>query len=118
MNNVNINGRTINVPDGASVSIINNRVIVDGVEWSEQGEDLQGVVRVEITGYVENLRTDASVTVHGNVNGDVDAGGAVKCGKVAGNVRAGGSVKCDDVGLSVNAGGSVKARTIGGTNGR
>lgn len=33
------------------------------------------------------------MTSSGDVKGDVDAGGSVKCGKVGGAVEAGGSVR-------------------------
>lgn len=98
---IQINGRTYT---GNNVSIINGRVMVDGVS---QDEGLTGVVEVRILeGVLQDLTTDASVTC-GQVLGSVKASGSVNCGAVGGTVVAGGSVNCDTVGGSINAGGSV-----------
>jgi len=102
MATVTIDGRSFS---GRSVSIINGRVIIDGVA---QGGTLSGVVEIKITeGVLAELKTDASVSC-GSVTGNVSAGGSVNCDRVGGSVTAGGSVNCDDVGGSVSAGGSVR----------
>ena len=121
MGTINVNGRTITVPDGCLLSIINGIVLVDGKPWD--GEKLTGIVKIDVTGTLLNLSSDQSVEVHGDVQGDlnakgsvscnnvggsVDSGGSCSCDDVQGNVKAGGSVNCDDVGGSVNAGGSVR----------
>jgi hypothetical protein len=99
-----INGREFT---GSSVSVHNNRVIIDG---KVQDDELSGVVEIRvIEGIIDRLETDASVTC-GEVRGGVNAGGSVHCGNVTGSVTAGGSVKCDKIGGSVIAGGSVKMR--------
>jgi hypothetical protein len=85
---IKINGK---VYSGNVVSIINGKVTIDGVP--QTGEALSGVVRVEVTGDLKSLRTDANAVVTGNVLGDVDAGGSVNCGDVEGDIDAGGSVR-------------------------
>jgi len=92
-----------------------------------------------------NVQSDFSVTVEGDVQGDVNAhgdvdcgevggsvyadgdvdcgdilghvtaGGDVDCGGVEGNLSAGGDVDCDAVGGSVNAGGDVDCGDVGGS---
>jgi hypothetical protein len=106
---VTINGKTYH---GNSVSIINGVVTIDGVR--QTGEPLSGVVKVEITGNLTSLRTDANVIMAGNVLGDVDAGGSVQCDAVGKSVDAGGSVQCNDVEGDVDAGGSVTCGVVGG----
>lgn len=103
MNKVTINGKTYNGKH--SVSVINSRVIIDGVEITDP--DLpKTVLQIDVTGTLGELTTDASVNCD-DVRGSIEAGGSVNCDKVGGDVHAGGSVNCDDVSGSVNAGGSV-----------
>lgn len=101
-----VNGRRIDVPAGASVSIIGGEIFINGV--AQTGERLSGVVRVEVIGNLTNFYTDASATVCGNVVGDLQAGGSVTCGDVGGSVNAGGSIDCGVVSGSANAGGSIR----------
>ncbi len=98
---ISINGQ---VYSGNNVSIINGRVIIDGIA---QGE-VNGVVEIRVTeGLIGNLTTDASVNCS-EVRGDIDAGGSVNCGNVGGSIDCGGSVRCGTVGGSIDAGGSVR----------
>ena len=60
-------------------------------------------------------KVDAETGVDcGDVGGSVKAGGGVNCGDVGGSVSAGGSVNCGDVGGGVNAGGNVDCGDVGG----
>ncbi len=102
MGSITIDGRTF---EGDVVSIIGGEVIVDGVT---QDGTLTGKVSLEIKGTLDNLTTDASVNMTGQIKGNVEAGGSVRCDDVGGNVIAGGSVNCDDVGGKITAGGSVR----------
>lgn len=103
MNKVSINGRTFN--SSRTVVVMNGRVIVDDHEVNV-GRVKNGILEIKVTGTLENLETDGSVTCE-NVTGTVQAGGSVTCDNVGGNVQAGGSVTCDDVSGSIMAGGSV-----------
>jgi hypothetical protein len=93
MSTISINGKTYT---GKNVSIINGEVIIDGVK--QNGDKLQGVVRVEITGDPASIDCDAPVTVKGNVKGNVIADGPVTCGNVTGDVTADGPCTCGNVG--------------------
>lgn len=106
---IKINGVTY---EGNSVSIINGKVIIDGV--CQVTDKLTGVVKIEVTGNLTSLETDAPVTVHGNVLGNVKAGGSVQCNDVGNNVDSGGSCNCGDVGGDVDAGGSVNCGKVNG----
>lgn len=103
-NNIVINGKSFNVK-GNNVSIINNKVYVDGKQV-DTGE-LSGEVVIKFEGDLANLQSDGGVTVNGNVHGDVDAKGSVNCGNVEGDVDAGGSINCGNVKGDADAGGSI-----------
>jgi GTPase len=108
MNRITINGKTYEAT--GSISVINGRVSVNGTTLTETEET---VVRIEIEGNLTSLTTDASVSMKGNVTGNVDAGGSVSVGgNITGNVDAGGSVNCGNVSGSVDAGGSVNCRRM------
>ena len=110
MSTVHVDGRIVEVPDGSSISIVNNKLYVNGLEW--EGDDggngrLTGVVRIELSGDIKEVKTDVSLHVHGDVHGSVTAGGSIQCGNITGHVRTGGDVKCGDVSGNINAVGSV-----------
>ena len=103
---VTINGKTVRV-NGDNISVINNRVLVDG-KLVEEFNDVCNVTvivegdcrRLEATGPVEikgncgYVDCSGSCHIEGNVEGDVDASGSVTCGDVGGNIDASGSVRC------------------------
>lgn len=103
--NVTVNGKTIRVR-GNNISVVNNRVIVDGKVVSESlSGDITVIVEgtcgnlkasgnVEVNGDCGNIDCGGSCTVRGNVSGDIDAGGSITCGNVGGSIDAGGSVRC------------------------
>lgn len=100
---VTINGKTYK---GNNISVVNDKVYIDGKLLDQASPDGQGILHVHVTGTLHNLETDASVVAQ-NIAGTVQAGGSVNCDNVGGNVQAGGSVSCDDVQGNVMAGGSV-----------
>jgi hypothetical protein len=102
MGTITINGMTFS---GNSVSIINDRMIIDGVEVTK---GLQGVTLLKIEGTVDRLDSSASIEMHGSIGGNVTAGGSIHCDDVGGSVSAGGSVHCGDVSGNISAGGSVR----------
>lgn len=106
MNIINVNGKSITV-SGNNISVINDKVYVGG-KLVEEG--LSGNVTISFEGDLASLKVDGSATVNGNILGNVDAGGSVKCGNVGKSVDAGGSVNCLDIGGDVDAGGSIKMK--------
>ena len=107
MSTVHVNGRIVEVPDGSSISIVNNKLYVNGLEWEGNDGRLTGVVRIELSGDIKEVKTDVSLHVHGDVHGSATAGGSIQCGNITGHVRAGDYVKCGDVSGNINAVGSV-----------
>jgi DUF4097 and DUF4098 domain-containing protein YvlB len=114
MNYVNINGQSI-VSSG-NISIINGKVMVDGVDQTPNGK----TITIEINGNVETLKVDhcQKVTVTGSCtnvttgSGDVEVGCNVKSGLQTGS----GDVKCKDVNGSVKTmSGDVSASSISGS---
>lgn len=109
MSTVTINGQTFTVPNGCSVSINDGVIFVDGKEWKD-GKicgKLSGVVRVELSGDIQSVKTDASLVVNGDVKGSANSGGSMQCGHIGGNANSGGSMQCGHVGGNVCAGGSI-----------
>jgi len=102
MSRMQVNGVDYDIPDGASVSVVNGVVLVNGSRTASVGSNRP--VEINVYGNVEAVNADnGSVTVAGKVGGDVRTEtGSVKCGDVAGSVKVGtGSVKCGAVGGSV-----------------
>ena len=112
MSTVVIGNRVIQT-SGGSVSIINNRVYVDGVEISD-GET-KSPVKLIIEGDAMKVSTEGEVEVHGNVLGELEAGGNVTCGDTGATVKAGGNVTCGNVTGDVKASGNVTCGNIKGS---
>ena len=118
--NVVINGISIT---GSNIQMSNGKIIVDGKELTDIPKDrkititsdqpiyiqeLKSAYSVELTGDVQSIDAGTSVTVKGNVSGDVDAGNSATIkGNVGGSVDAGNSVHCGNVSGNVKAGNSV-----------
>lgn len=113
MNRISVNGTTYELPDGATdVRISGGTLTVGGAPIAS---GLSGEVRVRWEGPLASLDCrHGSVTVEGDVAGDVDCGGSATCGNVGGSVDAGGSVSCGNVTGDVDAGGSVRCGSVGG----
>lgn len=112
MNTIRINGVTVEVPDGCSVSVGNGEVVING--QSVMG-GLTGTIKLEITGDPINVDSKYNVTVHGNVQGDVGADGNVTVsGSVNGPVEADGNVTCGEVKGDVIADGNVVCKNVAG----
>jgi cytoskeletal protein CcmA (bactofilin family) len=107
MGAVTINGKTYR---GNSITVINDRVIIDGKEVSEASEDTLTISKVE--GPIV-LECHKALVIKGNVKGDIDARGSVTCEDVEGDIRSDGSVSCGDVSGSVFASGSVNCDDVG-----
>lgn len=105
MSTMRINGKTYNIPNGKSISMINGSVYVDGKLLTD-APDLSGVLEIKWDGELASLTTDLSVSCD-NVSGDVHAGQHVTCGRVEGSVNANGHVTCGRVVGDVKAGGHV-----------
>lgn len=103
---ISVNSKTIRV-SGNNITVINDKIIVDGKVLNEsldyknitvivEGDcnklDAAGAVTVKGNcGYVD---CSGSCTIHGDVTGNVDASGSVTCGNVGGDIDASGSVRC------------------------
>lgn len=99
---IQINGKTY---QGRSVSIVNNRVVIDGIDVTDKDMP-KTILDIHVTGDLVSLETTASVSCE-NVQGDVIAKGSVNCDDIKGSVYASGSVNCSRVGGNVRARGSV-----------
>ncbi len=110
MSTITINGRTYK---GGSISIINNKVTIDGVVQNEAFPGNE-VVRIEVTGDLASLKCDAPLVVTGDIKGDVEVDGPLTCGDIGGDVEADGPVTCGDVDGNVNANGPCTCGNVKG----
>jgi hypothetical protein len=110
MSKMNVNGKSYDIPNGASVSINNGTVIVNGVDitgklakskYTSINVTIEGDVNridcngsVDVKGNTGNIDCGGNCSVGGNVSGSIDCGGSCNCGNVGGNIDAGGSVHC------------------------
>lgn len=83
---ITVNGKTFR---GNDVSIVNGRVIVDGVEQDAPGNGYSSMrLSIKIEGNVELLETaSGDVQVSGNVGQVNSSSGDVTCADVSGNVQ-------------------------------
>ncbi len=86
---VNVNGRVYHTPDNASVSVINNKVYVDGKLYEDFSENKEKNIKITIEGDIQTVKLDCGdITVHGNANSVTNVNGDIKInGDVAGNVK-------------------------------
>lgn len=105
MNKITINGKTFEVY-GNNIKIINDKVIVDGVVVTE---GLSGEVTVKFEGDLAKLDA-TSVTVHGNVIGDINCTSLQVTGSVNGDVDATNVKASEIIGNvdAVNVSGKIK----------
>lgn len=109
-----INGRTINVPNNSSVTISNdNKVYINGKEYTENESDKVKEIKFIIEGQA-NITFQQNATILGNVTGNIQSNGSVSCNDVKGDITSKGSVSCDDVGGNVSTKGSISCDDVGG----
>lgn len=85
-----INGKTYR---GKNISVINNKVVIDGKEITSGNETLN----IEVSGNVDKINCSGHVVVKGN-SGSIDCGGSViVSGDVHGNIDCGGSCNCRNI---------------------
>lgn len=74
-------------------------------------------IKIEYDGSLNSVYSQFSITVKGDVSGEVIAGDSVVCGNVEGDVNAGDNVTCAHVNGDINAGDKVTcANVIGDVN--
>ena len=110
---INISGRVF---QGNDLTIINDRIYVDGIDVTEQGGPAPtGIVRIEVTGDVQIAKCDRSLDIKGNVLGDATSGGSMNCGDIGGNARSNGSMNADNITGNAQSGGSMNCGKVGGS---
>lgn len=101
---VTINGKTY---QGSRVVVKEGLVIVDGKVVEEQ---TLGALTIVVNGTLEQLQSDRSVLVDGDIKGSVSASGTVKAQTIHGDVEATGSVKAGQIHGAVQAVGRVACK--------
>ena len=127
-----INGIKI---EGNNVSIINNKVTVDGKvlgtikngKLVKEGESKELVIKSIIAETVTinndeitinkiestSIQADGHISA-GDIKGNVVAGAHISCDNISGDVVAGAHVSCDNIGGNVKAGGHINCDTVKG----
>ena len=107
MGTVKVNGKTYH---GNNISVINGKIIVDGKE--QLSSDCNAELKIVVNGQVDKIITDRSVTVKGNISGNIECGGSCSVdGSVGGEVDCGGSCNVGGSVLGdIDAGGSVSIK--------
>jgi len=103
-NKIVINGKEF-IVDGKDVNIIKNTIFCNG-QKVECGP-LSGIVSIKWEGQAASIISEYSIECHGDVGGDIDADGSVKCGNVEGDINSAGNVNCGYVEGDINSDGDV-----------
>ena len=81
---ITVNGESIEVPDGSSVSVSNGNVIISGSTRFTYRDE----VRVDIVGNCGAIQTvSGDVNVRGDAGAIQTVSGDVTCGRVSGTVK-------------------------------
>jgi hypothetical protein len=129
MNKITVNGITVEVPDGANISIIDGTIMVGStviqeglkgiveVKWEGPAANIDCKANLSVAGNVEGgAQANNNITVGGSVYGNVVAGNNVVCGPVVdGAVKSGNNVECGgDINGDVSADNNVMCGNVGG----
>lgn len=101
MNTITINGKTYSAPDGCSMSVINNKVYIDGKLFEDCDLIKSKKIEIKIEGNCGDVHVDsANLTVNGNIEGEVlvDAGNITCRGDIKGDVNCDcGNISCHHI---------------------
>lgn len=98
MNTTIINGRRYDWPDGANVSVINNKMYVDRKPVDDFSNNEKNI-EIIIYGNADKVETDTgNITVNGDISGDA----TTDCGNITVNGDIRGNVKTDCGNVSAN----------------
>lgn len=116
MNQVIINGK--NYSGGKSISISNNKVVIDGVDVTFDKNEKK--IDIKIEGNVDDLHVNMcnQINIKGDVNSvDTTSGDIEIIGNVKETVKTtSGNIECNDVGGSVDTtSGNVKCGKVSGS---
>ena len=79
MNQICVNGKVYTVPSNNSISIINNKVIVDGKEITDFNSVEEKEVNIQISGDVRDIHISGKATLQCNSIKNLTNSGKVTC---------------------------------------
>lgn len=79
MNQICVNGKVYIVPSGNSISIIDNKVIVDGKEITDFDSVEEKEVNIQINGDIKNVSVSGKMTLHCDSITNLTNSGTIKC---------------------------------------
>ena len=101
MGQVTVNGITVEVPPGKSVSVINGQIAVDGLPYAQVDSDKIVICPNKNSPF--NLTCEGNVEIQGAVSGDVNVTGDLNCGNIMGSVKTDEDLNCEKIMGNVTA---------------
>lgn len=101
-----INGVVYDTPKGASISVNNGRVIINGKDVTNEHSDAKEI-NITIQGDVAKAKVDNNLIINGNVvNAEAGNNIAVE-GNIEGRCSAGNNIKADIINGNCSAGNNI-----------
>ena len=100
-----INGVEYDVPSGASISVTNGRVYINGQEVNKDNNAVKEI-NITIIGNVEKAKVGNNLTVEGNIQ-NAEAGNNIIADKIMGNASAGNNIKTEEIHGNAKAGNNI-----------
>lgn len=101
-----INGISYDVPRGASITVNNGKVIINGKDVSNDFADAKEI-NITIQGYVESIEANNNILIEGNVGVAKSGNNLSVSGDILGSASAGNNIKANDIHGSANAGNNI-----------
>lgn len=104
--------RVHNVTGNSNVSIAGGIITIDGNVVDQNSENAPIVIKIAKDAMV-TIESVQSLSVDGDINGNVSARQNISCDNITGNLDVGGNLSCDDIkAKSVVVGGNLSCDTV------
>lgn len=107
MASILINGQNYQFEDNSNINISANKIIVNGIEITDYNKTQVPILNITVNGPVNNITSELSINIKGDVSGSIKAGNSINCNDVNGDVKAGNSISCKKVSGNIKAGGNI-----------
>ena len=101
-----INGVEYDVSSGASISVTNGRVYINGQEVNKDNNNAVKEINITIIGNVEKAKVGNNLTVEGNIQ-NAEAGNNIIADKIMGNASAGNNISTEEIHGNAKAGNNI-----------
>lgn len=76
---ISYNGRTINVPQSSHMELVDGQILIDGKPFEQYNEEDFPIIKIELTGNVESIKTGSGDVTCDNIKGN--------CSTMNGDIR-------------------------------